>query len=73
MKNEKPAKTLIKKKVAMKAMVWSVVCLEKPLNPQETSKSLLMKTSEEFHSFSSQNTKSGGRITNKLLKHIPFG
>lgn len=56
---EKPERTLISKKVVMKASTRCVVVLERDVTYLERKKSLLMKKYEESLSFSSR-TKSNG-------------
>lgn len=48
MEEEKLEKKLLEKNVAMKAMTWSVVDLEKTVSCLETEKSLLVKMINEL-------------------------
>lgn len=63
---------MLKKKVAMRTMKWHVVDLERNVNCPEMEKGLLMKTSEKLCFYTLQTGTSSGRITNKMVKHIPL-
>lgn len=65
-KKEELERTLLEKKIAMKAMTPSLVDLESSVIPQETHNILVVKTIVKFLSYSFQNTTSGGRATNKF-------
>lgn len=71
MEKEDLQKPLLEKDVAMKAMTWSVVDLVRAVTGMETKKSLSRKTTKKLLSWLSRTT-SGGRIVDKLLKHIPL-
>lgn len=69
-KKEKVENTLLENNVAMKGITRYLVDLERTVKSLETGKSLLMETNKEIVSCSWQRTLSGGRITDKLHKHI---
>lgn len=55
----------------IKAMTWSIVGMKKGVNYLEAEKSLLVKMSKVFLSYSSQINMSGGLLTDTFLKRIP--
>lgn len=69
MENEEIEKKLLKRRVAMNEMMWSIMDLERNLNRLETEKCSLMKRNEEAFYCSSQMNTSGDQIADKLLKH----
>lgn len=63
-------KILLKKKVAMNAMMQSVLNLKRTVNRVQREKSLFMKTDEGLVSGSWQTATSRVRVTDKILKPI---
>lgn len=70
MEKEKLRKTILEKRVATKAMTWSLVDLERTVNRLEKGNRLLTRMNQEPLYWSSQTAMSDGRITDKFLKHI---
>lgn len=71
MEEKKLEKAVLGSKIAMKAITWSILDLEKTVNCLDTEKSLLMNTSDELLHCSLQKTTRGDRVSDRLLKPIP--
>lgn len=69
MNNEKLEKKLQGKEVAFKAMIPSLVDVERNKMFLETESGLLMTRKGELRSYSSQSIMNGGHATDKLLKN----
>lgn len=72
MEKKRLEKTLLEKKVSMKAKRRFVVDSERTANLLETEKGLLLKKNNEPVSCLSQTAMSVGKIMDKLLKYIPL-